>query len=334
MCILPYIFRFDYIFFTGSSSIGKIVHAAANKHLTPTTLELGGKSPVYIDSSADFEIATRRILWGKCINAGQTCIAPDYIICNKETENKFIETARNVLKEWYGTSPKDSPDFCRIINDRHYQRITGYLKDGKIAVGGGTDPNERFIEFTVLVDVHASSPVMQEEIFGPIMPIVTVNNAYEAIKFINGREKPLAFYIFSRKKGDINLLLSQTSSGGTCVNETIMHLAVPALPFGGVGSSGMGGYHGKHSFDTFTHKKSCLYKSYFSLGEILASGRYPPYTQGKLSFLKQLLKTRKGVSLKYLPHIAIFGLGLASTFVFKYVSGQFGRNAAISNSSH
>lgn len=325
-----FFFRFDYIFFTGSASIGKIVHAAANKHLTPTTLELGGKCPVYVDSSADFEIATRRILWGKCINAGQTCIAPDYLLCTKETETKFLETARKVLREWYGSVPKESPDFCRIINDRHYQRVAGYLKDGKVAVGGSTDPNDKFIEFTILVDVNANSPVMQEEIFGPVLPIVTVSNAYEAIKFINGREKPLAFYIFSRNKSDVNLLLSQTSSGGSCVNETIMHLAVPTLPFGGVGNSGMGGYHGKHSFDTFTHKKSCLYKTYFSLGEILASGRYPPYTTGKLNFLKQLLKTRKGLSFAYLPHVVMFGLGLTAAFGFKYFAGQLGN----SNSSH
>lgn len=235
-----------------------------------------------------------------------------------------------MLREWYGSMPKESPDFCRIINDRHYQRVAGYLKDGKIAVGGSTDPNDKFIEFTILVDVNANSPVMQEEIFGPVLPIVTVSNAYEAIKFINSREKPLAFYIFSRNKSDVSLLLNQTSSGGTCVNETIMHLAVPTLPFGGVGNSGMGGYHGKHSFDTFTHKKSCLYKTYFPLGEVLASGRYPPYTTGKLNFLKQLLKTRKGLSFAYLPHVVMFGFGLAAAFGFKYFSGQLGN----SNSSH
>ncbi|KAK4874578.1 hypothetical protein RN001_013938 [Aquatica leii] len=309
--------KFDYIFFTGSASIGKLVHAAANKYLTPTTLELGGKSPVYIDASANIEVVAKRLLWGKWINAGQTCIAPDYILCSKEVEKKFLAVAKNILKDWYKDNPKESPDFCRIINDKHFQRLSNLIKSGSIGIGGKTDPKDRFIEVTVLVDVKPTDAIMQEEIFGPILPIVSVNDAYEAIKFINEKDKPLAMYIFSNKKKDVRLILNNTSSGGVCVNDVIMHFAVPSLPFGGVGNSGMGSYHGKQSFDTFTHKRSCLYKNLGLLGEKLCSGRYPPYSASKISILQMLLKYRSGVSLKYLPHLVMFGLGLVTACSFK-----------------
>lgn len=220
------------------SVTGKIIHAAANQHLTPTTLELGGKSPVYLDNTANIETATRRILWGKCVNAGQTCVAPDYLLCTKEVEESFIATAKKVLKEFYGENVKDSPDFGRIINDRHFQRVVGLLKSGKIAIGGVTDPSERFISPTIITDVTANDPVMKEEIFGPILPIVTVKNVADAIHFINGRDKPLAMYIFSNKAQDVELMLQNTSCGGVTVNDTIMHLSMDTLPFGGVGMSG------------------------------------------------------------------------------------------------
>ncbi|XP_077291797.1 aldehyde dehydrogenase type III isoform X3 [Arctopsyche grandis] len=316
--------KFDYIFFTGSTTVGRIVHAAANKHLTPTTLELGGKSPVYIDNTADMEVTTKRVLWGKCINAGQTCIAPDYILCSKEVQEKFVNYARDILKEWYGDNTQESPDFCRIINSRNFARVSGLINKDQVAVGGNTDAKEKYIQPTILVNVKATDPVMQEEIFGPVLPIVNVENAYEAIKFINSREKPLALYIFSKKSGDIKLFMDNTSCGGVCINDTMMHLAVETLPFGGVGASGMGVYHGKSSYDTFTHKKSCLAKNFNALGEKLASGRYPPYTDKKVSFLQFLMKKRSGVSLKYLPHIAMFALGVAVAYAFNSIPKTMG----------
>lgn len=316
--------RFDYIFFTGSPAVGKLVHQAAAKHLTPTTLELGGKSPVYIDDTVNLEIAARRILWGKYVNAGQTCIAPDYVLCTKEVEQKLVAIAPKILKEFYGDNIKDSPDFGRIVNERNFQRITQYLKCGKVAFGGDVDSNERYIKPTVLVDLKPTDPVMTDEIFGPILPIMNVSNAYEAIQFINSREKPLALYIFSTNKSEIDLFMQNTSSGGVCVNDTIMHFAVEALPFGGVGNSGMGKYHGKVTFETFSHKKACLWKSYNPLIETLASARYPPYSDSKISMLLLLLKKRRFISLKYFPHICMFAMGLAASVYLRPYLKQWG----------
>ncbi|XP_046745808.1 aldehyde dehydrogenase, dimeric NADP-preferring isoform X2 [Diprion similis] len=319
--------RFDYIFYTGSTMVGRIVRDAANKYLTPVTLELGGKSPVYIDSTADIRITTRRLLWGKCINSGQTCVAPDYVLCTHEVQEALINEAKKVLKEWYGDNPKDSPDLTRMISDRHFQRLAGFLSgNGKTAVGGETDPAEKFIAPTILVDVKPTDPIMNDEIFGPILPVVSIANAYEAIKFINSREKPLAMYIFSKNEADVSLILENTSSGGVCVNETVLHLAVETLPFGGVGASGMGSYHGKYSFDTFVHKKSVLIKSFNGLGEAIAACRYPPYTDGKLKMLGILTAKRNIPGLKYLPHAVMFGLGILVTIGFKAALKSFGSN--------
>lgn len=286
--------RFDYIFYTGNTTVGRIIHAAANKYLTPTTLELGGKSPCYIDNSVNYNRAARRIMWGKLVNAGQTCVAPDYILCSKEVEKEFIESAKSTIEEFFGKNPKESPDMARIIADRHFQRLVGLLKEGKVAVGGDYDANERYIAPTILTDLKDSDTALQEEIFGPILPIVNVDNAYEAIKYINAREKPLSLYIFSNKGKDVDLILKNTSSGGVCVNDTIMQLAIDTLPFGGVGSSGMGSYHGKYSFDTFSHKKSVLYKDLGVLGETLGAARYPPYSDGKITYLKVMMAKRLG----------------------------------------
>ncbi|KAL1117945.1 hypothetical protein AAG570_004258 [Ranatra chinensis] len=262
--------RFDYILYTGSSSVGKLVRSAANQYLTPVTLELGGKSPVYIDSTVDMSVAARRILWGKCINSGQTCIAPDYVLCTRDVQYMFVEEAKKVLQEFYGDNKKESPDLCRIINDKHFERLVDLMKDGEIAVGGGYDASDRFIEPTILTNVKPTDPIMQEEIFGPILPIMNVDNAYDAIKFINSRERPLTFYIFTTDKTVQSLMLDNTVSGSVCVNDTMLQFCVDTLPFGGVGQSGMGAYHGKYSFDTFTHKKSCLIKSLNKLGENLS----------------------------------------------------------------
>ncbi|XP_053967054.1 aldehyde dehydrogenase, dimeric NADP-preferring isoform X1 [Anastrepha ludens] len=315
--------RFDYIFYTGSTRVGKIIHAAANKYLTPVTLELGGKSPCYIDKSVELRTAVKRILWGKLINCGQTCIAPDYVLCSKEIQDKFIVEAKEVLKEWYGEDIKSSPDLSRIINHNNFQRLLGLMKSGKVAVGGNYDASERFIEPTILIDVKTEDPIMQEEIFGPILPIFSVENAFDAIKFINSREAPLCAYIFTADAAVQNLFTRDIQSGGMCLNDTIMHYAVDTLPFGGVGSSGMGRYHGRYGFETFTHKKSCLGKDLNPLGEILASGRYPPYSDRKSSLLGFLLRKRRPFPKIYLSHLLAVGLGVGLTILFThYMQGK------------
>ncbi|KAK0177982.1 hypothetical protein PV328_001972 [Microctonus aethiopoides] len=264
--------KYDYIFYTGSGNVGKIVRDAANKFLTPVTLELGGKSPVYIDNTINLEMAVKRIIWGKFINAGQTCIAPDYLLCTKEISDGFIEIARKILEEWYGQNPKDSPDLCRIINQKNFQRLTNFLSgNGKVAIGGDFDAQEKYISPTILVDVKPNDPIMKEEIFGPILPIIIVSNAYEAIKFINDGDTPLAMYIFTKDRGVRDLFINQTRSGAMCFNDTIMQYAVDDLPFGGVGGSGMGAYHGRLTFDTFVHKKAVLVRDASYFGEVLAS---------------------------------------------------------------
>lgn len=309
--------RFDYIFYTGSTTVGKIIHRACNEYLTPCTLELGGKSPVYIDSSADMQKTVERIMWGKLINLGQTCIAPDYVLCTPAIQKEFIALAKEVVKKWYGENPKDSPDLCRIVSDRQYQRLIGLLKTANVAYGGETDAAERYIGPTIVQDVKGTDPIMQEEIFGPILPIVNVENAYEAINFINSREKPLALYIFSSNQSIIEQILENTSSGGVTVNDTIMHIGVDSMPFGGVGLSGMGGYHGIHTFQTFTHNKGVLEKNYNKILDSLTGLRYPPYTEKKASYLDMLLKKRfSPISFKYLPHLLVFGLGIATSFAF------------------
>ncbi|XP_026840846.1 aldehyde dehydrogenase, dimeric NADP-preferring isoform X2 [Drosophila persimilis] len=310
--------RFDYIFYTGSTRVGKIIHAAANQHLTPTTLELGGKSPCYIDKSVELRTAVKRILWGKLINCGQTCIAPDYILCSKEMQDKFVAEAKDVLKEWYGDNIQSSPDLSRVINSGNFQRLLGLMKSGRVAVGGKYDASERYIEPTILVDVKPHDPIMEEEIFGPILPIYTVESAYDAIKFINARESPLVLYIFTSETEVQNLFVNGTQSGGMCVNDTIMHYAVDVLPFGGVGMSGMGSYHGKYGFDTFTHKKSCLGKDLSAVGEKLASARYPPYSDRKGSFLSFLLRKRRPLPNFYLTHVLAIGLGVGLTVLANY----------------
>ncbi|KAG5879220.1 hypothetical protein JTB14_026718 [Gonioctena quinquepunctata] len=277
--------RFDYIFYTGNCSVGKIIHRAASKYLTPVTLELGGKSPVYIDSTADIELSAARILFGRLANAGQSCIAPDYILCTKEIERKFGRET-----------------FARC----------------KISVGGANDIDDLYIEPTILQDVKPSDLVMQEEIFGPILPIINVDNGAEAISFINGREKPLVLYLFSNDKRIQDLFLKNTSSGNMLVNDTMMHFNCETIPFGGVGNSGMGGYHGKFSFDTFSHMKGTLVKKLDKLGEYVNTLRYPPFSEGKMKFIMKATAKRAPIpGLKYIPSCVIFGLGVAVTLLSK-----------------
>ncbi|XP_073953928.1 aldehyde dehydrogenase type III isoform X1 [Choristoneura fumiferana] len=308
--------RFDYIFYTGGTAVGKIVHAAASKFLTPVTLELGGKSPTYIDSTANLEFTVKRVLWGKFINTGQTCIAPDYVLCTKEIQDKFVEIAKKVLKEWYGENPQKSPDLCRIVNSRHFNRLQALIdasKD-KIAIGGEYDAQDKFIAPTIITNVRGSDKVMEDEIFGPILPIVPIENAYDAIKFINDREHPLVLYVFSNQSSIQTLFREQTRSGSLGINDTVMFYGVETLPFGGVGYSGVGAYHGKATFDTFTHKKSCLIKNFSPIGEKLASSRYPPYTDGKLNFITTMMRKRHGPSLAALPYLLAFALGAGLTY--------------------
>nr|XP_023018135.1 aldehyde dehydrogenase, dimeric NADP-preferring-like [Leptinotarsa decemlineata] len=314
--------KFDYIFYTGSTTVGKIIQAAAAKHLTPTTLELGGKSPVYLDSTADIEISAKRIIWGKCVNAGQTCIAPDYLLCPKSLQDKFVTACKKALKELFGEDPKSSPDYGRILNERHVQRLSTLIEGNVVAHGGEVDFADKYIAPTILINVDPSSPIMQEEIFGPILPIISIEDAYDAIKFINSREKPLALYIFSNRKRDIEQILLNTPAGGVTVNDTIMHLTVHSLPFGGVGNSGMGHYHGKYSYDTFTHKKGVLHKNLGLIGETLSCPRYPPYTQANLTYLRILLAPGLSLPKKYLTHLMCFGLGVAFFYIVKFIQSS------------
>ncbi|XP_043241338.1 aldehyde dehydrogenase, dimeric NADP-preferring-like isoform X6 [Amphibalanus amphitrite] len=221
--------QFDYIFYTGSSAVGKIVREASNKHLTPVTLELGGKSPVWLDETVNMDYAVRRILWGKVINLGQTCIAPDYLLCTKATEARFLAMAKQVLKEWFGDKPEEAVELGRIVNQRHFERVKKLLESsGKVALGGRSNAKDLFIEPTVLTDVKPDDSVMQEEIFGPVLPIVNVQSAAEAIHFINSRDKPLAFYIFTKDKSTETLLLKNTTAGGVTVNDTLFHIGESA----------------------------------------------------------------------------------------------------------
>lgn len=308
--------KFDYIFYTGSTRVGKIVHAAANQHLTPVTLELGGKSPVYIDNTVNIEMATKRIIWGKLMNLGQTCIAPDYVLCTKQVQGQIIECTRNLLKEFFGDDIQQSPDLCRIVNAANFQRLVKMLKGADIAIGGNTNAEDRFIEPTILINVKKTDPVMQEEIFGPILPIINVENAFDALQVINSSESPLVLYVFTTDSKIQELFCKHTRAGSMCINDTMMQYVVESLPFGGVGMSGMGSYHGKASFDTFSHRKSCLVKSMASLCEYLQSARYPPYSDRKTSLLVFLLKKRWSIPTKYFGYLALFGVGVATSFLY------------------
>lgn len=277
--------RFDHIFYTGNGRVGRVVMAAAAKHLTPVTLELGGKSPCLVDSDVDLDVAVHRIAWGKFLNAGQTCIAPDYVLVHESRERELLDGLAKVLREFYGDDPKRSPDLARIASDRHQERLTKLLESGEVVVGGETDAAERWVAPTVLRNVSPDSPAMEDEIFGPILPVLKVRDMDEAIDFVNRREKPLALYVFTRRSEVEERVVSRTTSGGVCVNATLWHIANPHLPFGGVGESGLGAYHGRQSFEVFSHRKSVLTKpTRFDVRFM-----YPPYSKGKLALLKRLL---------------------------------------------
>ncbi|MEH1842992.1 MAG: aldehyde dehydrogenase [Nostoc sp.] len=276
--------KFDHIFFTGGTAVGKSVMVAAAKYLTPVTLELGGKSPCIVDSDINLEHTIRRITWGKFINAGQTCIAPDYLLVNKKIKKDLIDGLEKCVKEFYGDNPVNSPDYARIVSQKHFDRLVNLLKDGEVLIGGETQPSERYIAPTVIDNVSLKYSIMQEEIFGPILPIIEYTDIAEAIALINSKPKPLALYLFSQNKNLQKRVLQETSSGGVCINDTMMQFGVSSLPFGGVGDSGIGNYHGKASFDTFSHNKSVLQNSFW----LDLKWRYAPY-QGKLPLIKKFL---------------------------------------------
>ena len=275
---------FDYIFFTGSVAVGKTVMEAAAKRLTPVTLELGGKSPIIVDETANLPLAARRIAFGKVLNAGQTCVAPDYLMIEKSVEAPFIEEYKKALADFFPDG--DMSGMVRIINDKHFERVCNILDNsGNVVIGGARDAETRFIEPAVLTGVPVDSPAMQQEIFGPVLPVLPYEKLDDCIDFIRSRPKPLALYIFSENKMNQEKVLNSCSFGGGCINDTVIHLASSHMSFGGVGESGMGSYHGKKSFDTFTH-----YRSVLKQGKLDVKLRYFPYKSGKEKITRMILK--------------------------------------------
>jgi aldehyde dehydrogenase (NAD+) len=278
--------RWDHIFFTGSTRIGRVVMQAAAEHLTPVTLELGGKSPAVVDRSANLEVAGRRIAWGKFVNAGQTCIAPDYVLVDETVHDELVTHIRKAVTDFYGDDPRTSPDYARIVNRHHVDRLAALLDgSGDAVLGGEVDADGSYIAPTVLVGTPPDAPVMEEEIFGPILPVLPVSSVDEAIARINARPKPLALYVFADDDDVVDAVLDRTSSGGACVNHTLVHITPPELPFGGVGESGTGRYHGRSGFDTFSNLKSVLRKPTRPDPALL----YPPYTKGKERIIRKAL---------------------------------------------
>ncbi|MVX62740.1 aldehyde dehydrogenase family protein [Clostridium chromiireducens] len=277
--------EFDYIFFTGSIRVGKIIMEKAAKRLIPVTLELGGKSPCIIDKGANLKMAAKRIVWGKLLNAGQTCVAPDYLFVHNEVKEKLLDLIVKEIKFQYGHNIRECDDFPRIINKRELERLSQYLNEGNIYYGGNYDEKSLFFEPTILTDLDEKAKVLEEEIFGPILPVMTFDNLKEVIQYVNNKSKPLALYYFSEDENNIKRIIKETSSGGVTINDTILHVGTPNLPFGGVGTSGMGAYHGKHSFDTFTHEKSIVRRGTYMEFPF----RFAPF-KNKINLLRRIIK--------------------------------------------
>ncbi len=275
--------RFDHIFFTGGPATGKLVMAAAAKHLTPVTLELGGKNPCIVDAGVDLDVTARRIVFGKFFNAGQSCVAVDHVLVDRRIKQALLSCLLKYVIEFYGEDASRSPDFARIVNEEHFDRLLRLLGRGDIVIGGGSDRAKRYIAPTVIDGITGGEPIMEEEIFGPLLPVIVYDDLSEAIEFVNRRPRALALYCFSRDKDRQERVLAETSSGGGCINDTVIHETVTGLPFGGVGDSGMGKYHGKASFDTFTHDRSII-RNTFLIDVFL---RYPPY-KDHLKWLRKL----------------------------------------------
>ena len=264
--------RFDAIFFTGSTDVGRVVMSAAARHLTPVTLELGGKCPCLVCADAPLDTTARRIAWGKFMNAGQTCVAPDFVLVDRRVRTALMDALKRALREFYGDDPRRSPDYGRIINRKHFDRLTGYLGRGRISHGGEHDAGDLYIAPTILTDVPADAPAMQEEIFGPILPVVEFDKLDDALALLRDRPTPLALYLFTQDRATQAHVLAETRSGGVCINDTVSHMIGKDLPFGGLGESGMGAYHGRKSFDCFTHYRSVLRRSLMFDPRL----RYPP----------------------------------------------------------
>ncbi|HII4458364.1 TPA: aldehyde dehydrogenase [Clostridium perfringens] len=277
--------KFDYIFFTGSATVGKIVMKAASQYLTPVTLELGGKSPCIIDKDCKLELAARRIVWGKLLNSGQTCVAPDYLYVHKDIEEEFIKKLEEEIKNQFGDNPLESKDYSKMVNEREFNRVLSYIDKEKLVFGGNYNRKTFQIEPTILKNVTWNDPVMEREIFGPIFPILPFENLDEVIRLVNSKDKPLAIYYFSEDKNKIEKVLNSTSSGGVTINDTLVHVSSSYLPFGGVGNSGMGEYHGKYSFNLFSNKKGVMNRKTFLDLKI----RYAPF-QNKLTIVKKIMK--------------------------------------------
>ena len=280
--------QFDHIFYTGNGTVGRIVMKAASRHLTPVTLELGGKSPAIVTDSADLVVSARRVAWGKFINAGQTCIAPDYVLVAESCHDAFVGELGKAITTFFGADPSASPDYGRVVNERHHARLTGLLGRGgfdTIAFGGSHDVAQRYLAPTVLTGVKPDAAVMDEEIFGPILPVLSYGELDDAIAFVNERPKPLAMYVFASRGPAIDRVIDRISAGGVTVNHTLLHVSVPGLPFGGVGASGMGSYHGEAGFRTFSHAKPVLQRP----AKPDPSIAYPPYTSFKQKVLRRLL---------------------------------------------
>lgn len=278
--------KFDFIFFTGSVAVGKLVMEKAAKNLTPVCLELGGKSPCIVDRTANIRLAARRIVFGKYLNLGQTCVAPDYLFVHEEVKEKLIEEIERCIRQQFGARPLDNPNYGRIINEKHFDRVLGLMKDVSVRIGGEADRETRRIAPTVLTDVTPASPVMQQEIFGPLLPVLTFHELSEVISYVTRHEKPLALYLFTGSRRTEREILRTCSFGGGCINDTIIHLATSRMGFGGVGASGMGSYHGKESFELFSHRRSIV-KKYTWLDLPI---RYQPYTGWKRALLGLFLR--------------------------------------------
>ena len=280
--------RWDHIFYTGNGRVGRIVMQAAARHLTPVTLELGGKSPAIVDREADLDAAARRIAWGKFLNAGQSCLAPDYVLVHAEVEEALLARLTAAVERFYGADPRRSPDYARIVNDAHVRRLQGLLADidrSRIVTGGDIDPAERYVAPTIVRQASWDEAVMADEIFGPILPVLPVSDVEAAIDTVNGHPRPLALYVFTSRRGVAERVVERTSSGGVCVNGAVYQIAAPGLPFGGVGASGMGSYHGRFGFETFSHQKGVLDRAtWFD-----PSFTYPPYNRLKDRILRRLL---------------------------------------------
>ena len=279
--------RFDHIFYTGNGRVGRIVARAAAEHLTPVTLELGGKSPLYIDDTVDLRAAASRIVWAKFINAGQTCVAPDYVLGTRATIEALIPHLATAIHSLYGNAIHDNPDYGRIVSGAQFERLVSYLGDGNIVAGGSYRASDRFIEPTVLAGVARDSAIMRDEIFGPILPLIEVDNLDDALTFVNDRDKPLSAYVFSEDDATKHRWETETSSGALTFGAPVIHLTVPDLPFGGVGESGMGAYHGKLSFDLFSHEKAVLHKPL--VPDTLSATIMPPFTTFKEKLVRDVL---------------------------------------------